>query len=415
VLRQTEHWFFELAAFTAPLRRYLDQHAQHWRPSVLNFSRSYLERGLQGRPITRDLDWGIPVPLPGWDSKCLYVWFEALIGYLSASIEWAHTRGEPEAWKAWWYNPEARIYNFMGKDNIAFHTVIWPAELLGIGTLDDDEDVGCHLNLPYDVPANAFLTLDQAQFSKSRNRAVWLHDLITHVAPDVIRYYVASVLPESNDSDFSCSELVRRTNDELIAAWGNLVHRVMTFAVKHWQGHVPTPGVLTALDRDLLAHLDHGFTVVGELIEAVKLRSALREAMGLVRAVNGYLTQAPWFSVVGTDPTAAATTVYSALRAIDSLKVLLAPFIPFSAEHLHHALGYEHPLFGAQDIVTYTERERAHEALVYDVTRATGHWVPSTLPPGQRLTWSTPLYTKLDGLVGSNGDNAGDGNRDHGA
>lgn len=396
VPRQTEHWFLDLPAFTDRLLGYLGQHAHHWRPSVLNFARNYIRSGLRGRPITRDLDWGVAVPLPNWEHKCLYVWFEALIGYVSASIEWAQNTGQPDAWKTWWHDSNARIYNFLGKDNIPFHTMIWPAQLLGVDHLGDAPGP---LNLPFDIPANALLTIEQAQFSKSRGRAVWLHDLLEQYDPDVIRYYVASVLPEHDDSDFSWDELIRRTNDELIAAWGNLVHRVLTFAMKHWDGHVPVPGVLGLPEQVLRDQIEAGFVTVGKRLEAVQLRAALREAMGLVRAVNGYLTQAPWFSVVKSDKTAAATTVFTALQAIDSLKVLLAPFLPFSAERVHQALGYTQPLFGTQRIVTYSEDERTHDALVYDAVLASGTWAPSTLPPGQHLTWSRPLYTKLEAVV----------------
>ncbi len=396
VPRQTEHWYFDLPAFTNRLLEYLDQHTHHWRPGVLNFARQYIQSGLQGRPITRDLDWGVAVPLPNWDHKCLYVWFEALIGYVSASIEWAQHAEQPDAWQTWWHDPQARIYNFLGKDNIPFHTIIWPAQLLGVGDLGDTPGP---LNLPFDIPANALLTIGQAQFSKSRGRAVWLHDLLEHYDPDVIRYYTASILPEYDDSDFSWTELIRRTNDELIAAWGNLVHRVLTFAVKHWDGQVPAPGALGAPEQALLEQISTGFVAVGERLEAVQLRAALREAMGLVRAVNGYLTQAPWFSVVRDDKATAATTVFTALQAIDSLKVLLAPFLPFSAERVHRALGYAAPLFGTQRIVTYAEAERSHDALVYDAAQATGTWKPSTLTPGQRITWSHPLYTKLEAVM----------------
>ncbi len=397
VPRQTEHWFLDLPAFANRLLDYLDQHAHHWRPSVLNFARHYIQSGLRGRPITRDLDWGVAVPLPNWEhKKCLYVWFEALIGYVSASIEWAQNTGQPDAWKTWWHDPKARIYNFLGKDNIPFHTIIWPAQLLGVDHLGD---ASSPLNLPFDIPANALLTIEQAQFSKSRGRAVWLHDLLEQYDPDVIRYYVASVLPEHDDSDFSWDELIRRTNDELIAAWGNLVHRVLTFAVKHWDGQVPAPGVPGAPEQVLRDQIAAGFVTVGERLEAVQIRAALREAMGLVRTVNGYLTQAPWFSVVTSDKTTAATTVFTALQAINSLKILLAPFLPSGAEKVHQALGYTQPLFGSQRIVTYAEDQRSHDALVYDAALASGAWAPSVLPTGQRITWSRPLYTKLEAAM----------------
>jgi methionyl-tRNA synthetase len=394
VVRQTEHWYFDLPAFSDQLLGYLEQHAHHWRPGVVNFARSYIQGGLQGRPITRDLDWGIPVPLPGWENKCLYVWFEALIGYVSASIEWAYNRGEPEAWKTWWYHPDARIYNFLGKDNIPFHTIIWPAQLLGVASFDTH--TAQRLRLPYDVPANAFMTIKGGKLSKSRNQAVWLHDLLAQYDPDVIRYYVAAVLPEADDTDFSWQEMAYRVNHELVAAWGNLVHRVLSFAVQHWDSRVPEPGALETADAAILDQIIHGFATIGELIEAVKLRAALRQAMGLVRAVNGYLSHTPWFGVVKDDKTRAGTTVYTALRAIDSLNVLLAPFLPCSAERIYAALGYEQRLFGTQHIVAYTESEHSHDALVYDASDATGHWAASALPPGQRLTWSKPLYKKLD-------------------
>jgi methionyl-tRNA synthetase len=393
VLRQTEHWFFALPAFSERLLVYLEQHASHWRPGVVNFARSYIQSGLQGRPITRDLDWGVPVPLAGWEHKRLYVWFEALVGYLSASIEWACNRGEPEAWRTWWYHPEARIYNFLGKDNIPFHTIVWPAQLLGIGAFDGH--TAQHLNLPYDVPANAFMTIAGSRLSKSRNRAVWLHDLLARCDPEAVRYYVAAVLPEAGDTDFSWREMVQRVNDELVAAWGNLVHRVLSFAVQHWDGHVPEPGPFGTADDAVLDQVTRGFTTVGDLIEAVKLRAALREAMGLVRLVNGYLSHTPWFGIVKDDKARAGTTVHTALRAIDALNVLLAPFLPRSAERVRAALGYKQALFGTQRIVTYAEHKRTHAVLEYDASGATGHWLPQPLPPGQRLTWSTPLYKKL--------------------
>jgi methionyl-tRNA synthetase len=404
VIREAEHLFLDLPAFSDRLLAYLESHSHHWRPAVLNFSRNFIRQGLQGRPITRDLEWGIPVPLPGWQDKKLYIWFENIIGYLSASLEWAANtaqgpaQGDPKAWQAWWYNPAARGYYFLGKDNIPFHTILWPAELLGVGRLDEDDPAG-QLNLPYDVPANAFLALEGSQFSTSRNRAVWLPDILSRYDPDAIRYYLAANLPESSDTDFSWPGFVSRNNHELVGAWGNLAHRVLAFAYKHWQGRVPQPGELRPADRQLLDQVEQGFTVVGQLIEAVKLRAALNEALALARAVNAYLERVPWFRVVAADKTAAATTVYVALRAIDSLKVLLAPFLPFSSERLHQTLGYEQPLFGRQRIATYQESQRCHDALIYDPSGATGRWQASRLPPGQKLLRPSPLYRRLDEAI----------------
>ena len=394
-IRETEHYFLDLPAFTEKLTAYLNHGKEHWRPNVINFARNFLEQGLQGRPITRDIEWGIPVPLPGWEHKRLYVWFEAVMGYFTASVEWAHNTGQPDAWKRWWYNPDAKIYNFIGKDNIPFHTIIWQAELLGVDRLYEDDPTK-HLNLPYDVPANEFMNIEGAQFSKSRNWAVWLPDILTRYDPDPIRYYVTVVMPETRDSDFTWEGFVARNNEELVSWWGNLVNRVLSFAYRHFDGAVPDPGALRPDDNVLLEKVEGGFRTVGDLIAGVRLRAALAEAMALAREVNVYLDRAPWFGVVKTDRQAAATTVYTALRAIDNLKVLLAPFLPFSAEKLHWLLGYDGQLFGDQQIVTYDERTRSHPALIYDAAPATGRWEPSRLPAGQALRKPEPLFKKLD-------------------
>jgi methionyl-tRNA synthetase len=395
VVRETEQFFFDLPAFSDKLIPYLDKHADHWRPNVINFARNYIEGGLKSRPVTRDIVWGIPVPLEEWRDKRLYVWFEAVMGYFTASVEWAVNTGQPEAWKDWWYNPDARIYNFIGKDNIPFHTLIWQSELLGVGAIYHD-DPDARLTLPYDVPANEFMNIEGAQFSKSRNWAIWLPDILQRYDADAIRFYVAAAMPEARDSDFSWSEFVRRNNDELVAAWGNLANRVLSFAYKHWEGRIPEPSTLRPEDEALLAEIHGGFESVGDLFEAVKLRAALQEGLRLAREVNAYLDHAPWFGVVKEDKAAAATTVYTALQAIDWLKVLLAPILPFSAERLHKTLGYEGQLFGEQRIETYKESNRTHEALIYDPTDATGHWEPSKLEPGQPFQKPKPLYKKLD-------------------
>lgn len=307
---------------------------------MINFARNYIKGGLKGRPVTRDIKWGIPVPVEGWEDKRLYVWFEAVMGYFTASVEWAHNTGQPEAWKEWWYNPEARGYCFIGKDNIPFHTLIWQAELLGVKRIYvDDENL--QLNLPYDVPANEFMNIEGAQLSKSRNWAVWLPDILQRYDPDPIRYYVAAVMPETRDSDFSWTDFVRRNNDELVGTWGNLANRVLSFTYKHWDGRIPSPGELRPIDRELLAKVEGGFETIGSNLERVKLRAALQEAMRLAREVNGYLDRAPWFGVIKQDKLSAATTVYTALRAINSLKVLLSPFLPFTAERLHTILGHK--------------------------------------------------------------------------
>lgn len=395
VVRATEHFFFDLPAFSERLLAYLGDHVDHWRPNVINFTRNFIEGGLRGRPVTRDIEWGIPVPLEGWEDKRIYVWFEAVMGYFTASIEWAQNTGQPDAWKDWWYDPQAKIYNFIGKDNIPFHTVIWQAELMGVERIYEDQE-GKRLVLPYDVPANEFMNIEGAQLSKSRNLAIWLPDLLERYDPDAIRYYITAVMPETRDTDFSWEGFLHRNNDELVATWGNLAHRVLSFAHKHWDGRIPPPGELGAEDQELIAQIEAGFETIGEHLAAVQLRAGLSEGMRLAREVNGYLDRAPWFSVIKEDREAAARTVYTALRAVDSLKILLAPWLPFSSERLHQTLGYAEPLFGKQQIVTIAESERSHEALTYDPAGATGKWEPSDLQPGGAFQRPEPLFKKLD-------------------
>ena len=395
VVRETEHFFLNLPAMQEQLAAYLAEGKEHWRPNVVNFSRNYVDAGLQGRPITRDIEWGIPVPLEGYETKRLYVWFEAVIGYLSASIEWARNAETPEAWKEWWYDPAARTYYFIGKDNIPFHAVIWPAQLIGVERLYED-DSAKRLNLPYDVPANEYMNIDGQQFSKSRGLAIWLPAYLDHFAPDPLRYYVAAVMPETRDTDFSWADFVRRNNDELVATWGNLCNRVLTFAYRNFEGRVPVPGLMDRADVGLLARIDVAFQPVGRLLSTCKFRAALGEAMALARETNKYLEEkGPWFQIK-EDKAAAGTTIYVALRAIDSLKVLFAPFIPFSSERLQTYLGYEEALFGRQYAAEFQEETRSHGALCFDPSGAEGRWAPSELPAGQRLQQPQPLFEKLD-------------------
>ncbi len=397
VLRETEHYFLDLPRLAqAGLAKWLYEGKEHWRPNVINFARQYVGEGLQGRPITRDLEWGIPVPLDGWEHKCLYVWFEAVIGYFSASVEWAHNHNQSEAWKNWWYDPQAETLYFIGKDNIPFHAVIWPAELMGVTRLYED-DPARKLNLPYDVPANEFMNLEGRKISGSRNWAVWMDDALGRYDPDPLRYYLTVAMPETRDTDWLWDEFLRRNNDELVATWGNLVNRTLTFAYKRFDRQVPTPGPLEDIDTRLLEHIEGGFTLVGDLIARCKFRSALAEVMALARETNRYLEEkGPWFQIK-EDRQAAATTIYVALRAIDSLKVLFAPFLPFSSERLHQYLGYDGMLFGRLDIQVFEESHgRVHEALCYDPHDATGSWRSSDLQPGQALRPSQPLFKKLD-------------------
>jgi methionyl-tRNA synthetase len=394
VVRETEHYFLDYGKLAPAIQDYLSQGKDFWRSNVLSFTRNIVAE-LRGRPITRDLDWGIPVPIEGWEGKCLYVWFEAVIGYLSASIEWARDNGQPEAWKKWWYEPTARTYYFIGKDNIPFHTVFWPGQLLGAGKLyggPDDEA----LNLPYDVPANEFMNMEGKRISGSRNWGVWGLDYLSRYDPDPLRYYLTMQMPESKDTDWSWGDYWRRNNDELVATWGNLVNRCMSLAVKHFNSEVPQPGPLDEIDTQLLSQIDRAFEPIGEQINLCKFKAALGDIMALARDVNKYVDdKAPWFSIKA-DRERTATTLYATLHAIDSLKTMFAPFLPFTCQRLHTMLGYNGDLFGTQIIAEYHESTRAHRGLTYDASSIDVRWQPSALPIGQKFGAVAPLFKKLD-------------------
>ncbi len=402
-LRETAHFYLDLAKLQPEIVRFLEERQSYWRPNVLRQSLGQIQaEPLRGRPITRDLDWGIPVPMDGWEGKCLYVWFEAVIGYLSATIEWAQIQGQADAWQDWWFNPEARAYYFIGKDNIPFHAIIWPGQLIGsgewFGKLFANLE-GKRLTLPYDVPANEFMNLEGKKISGSRNWAVWGNDFLSRYDPDPLRYYLTANMPETRDTDWDWQDFYQRNNNELVATWGNLANRVLSFAFKHWDGRVPDPGELRAVDQELLEKVKLGFQTVSEHLEAVRLRSALLEAMNLASEVNKYLdVTGPWFEIK-TDKEAAGKSIFTALRAIDTLKVLFAPFLPFSSEKLHEYLGYSQPLFGEQKTELLTDELGEHRVLLYDSTRAAGEWKLSELPAAQTLQQPLPLFKKLEEKV----------------
>jgi len=358
--RETEHFFLKLTAFQEQLEQWLKQ-KKDWRTNVLNFSLGYLAEGLKDRPITRDIDWGIPVPVPGFESKRIYVWFEAVIGYLSASKEWAASTGDPDRWRQWWEGDQAKAYYFLGKDNIVFHTIIWPAMLMGYGGL----------NLPYDVPANEFLNIEGRKISRSRNWAVWVSDYLSRYDPDPLRYYFSISMPETSDADFTWADFFRRNNDELVATWGNLVNRVLSFVYRNFEGAVPPAGELDDRSRALLAASAEMLSKVDGLLHACHFREAIRTAMGLAQEANRYLDEkAPW-KAIKTDRAGAAASLYTTVAVINDLKTMLYPFLPFSAQKLHEYLGF------SGDV------------------QAAG-WRPQAPVPGQKLVLPQPLFVKLD-------------------
>ena len=399
-LRDTEHFFINLPAIADDgLSDWLhDEDKAHWRPQVINFARNFVDQGLIGRAVTRDMDWGIQVPLEGYSGKVLYVWFEAVIGYLSASIEWAKNQGYENAWRAWWQDPEARSVYFIGKDNIPFHAVFWPAQLLGSkGLYSDDPDA--NLNLPYDVPANEFMNMEQRKISGSRRWAVWMLDALERFDPDPLRYYLTAVMPETRDSDWSWRAFVDRNNSELVANWGNLVNRVLNMTKRYFKGLVPDPGQLTPTDEALLGAIDAGFTTVGKMYDACTFRAALNECLRLSTLVNQYLEETSPWTTAKTDMEATARSLYTALQAISGLKTLWAPILPFSSQQLHLMLGEEGELFGEQFIETYQEPTRSHIGLTYDGSQAVGTWSRLPVPVGRQLPKPQPLFKRLEPTV----------------
>jgi methionyl-tRNA synthetase len=329
VLRSTEHFYLRLSDFSDELAAWLDSRVG-WRSHVINFSKSWIKEGLQDRAITRDLDWGITIPVDDvGDDKRIYVWFEAVIGYLSAAKEWAQRQGEPEAWRHWWENDEATSYYFVGKDNVPFHAIIWPAMLLGYGGL----------NLPTDVPANQFVTFKGGKASASRGIGLTISEALDRIEPDSLRYALASSFPEQSDTDMTIDEIARRVNDELVATWGNLVNRVLSMIHKNLDGAVPEIGERQAEDDALLAGVDASLVHEADLIERVELRAGLRTAMDAAQSVNAYLNATEPWRLAKHDPARSAVVLVTALEAIAGLRVGFAPYLPFSTEALDQIFG----------------------------------------------------------------------------
>ena len=327
-LRPTEHFHYRYSDFTEPVGAWL-RSRQGWRPHVLNFALGWIDEGLHDRAITRDLDWGVELPVddlgPG---KRIYVWYDAVIGYLSASKEWAARGGDAEAWRRWWENDEARHVYFIGKDNIPFHTLFWPAQLMGYGDL----------HLPDDVPANQYVTFRGGKASASRGVGLTIGEGLELFEPDGLRYALDANFPEQADTDISVEEIGRRINEELVATWGNLVNRVLSMIHKN-HGAQPAAADRADEDRAVLAAVDEALAAADAQIGRVELRAGLRTAMDGAQAVNAYLNATEPWKLATTDPDRAATVLATALDAINGLRVAFAPYLPFSAAALDEVLG----------------------------------------------------------------------------
>ncbi|HWS31118.1 MAG TPA: methionine--tRNA ligase [Actinoplanes sp.] len=405
---ETEHFFLDLPAFAEAIGGWLDQR-ENWRPNVLKFSRNLLD-DLQPRAITRDLEWGVPIPLDGWRDRAdkrIYVWFDAVIGYLSASIEWARRSGDPEAWRQWWsadaQGKDALGYYFMGKDNIVFHSVIWPALLLGYsGAGDKGGQAGefGKLNLPTEVVSSEYLTMEGKKFSSSRRVVIYVRDFLERYDADALRYFIAAAGPESNDTDFTWAEFVRRNNDELVAGWGNLVNRSVSMAAKNF-GEVPTPGEFTPEDLAVLAVAKAGFGTVGELIGKHRQKAAIGEAMRVVAEANKYLSeQAPWKLKSDEDKPRQATVLFVALQVIKDANTLLTPFLPHSAQKVFELLGGEgvHAPMPRIEEVEDLDGGPGYPVLTGDYTVG-ARWESVPLVSGIPLAAPKPVFRKLDPSV----------------
>ncbi|MDR0594451.1 MAG: methionine--tRNA ligase [Bifidobacteriaceae bacterium] len=414
---QSNHFFLDLPSLVESLAAWLETRAD-WRPNVLKFSFNLLE-DVRPRAMTRDIDWGIPVPLEGWEdnpNKRIYVWFDAVVGYLSASIEWARRRAlrtgqaaDADSWRQWWNSPEARSYYFMGKDNITFHSQIWPAELLGYngqGSRGGQPGVYGELNLPTEVVSSEFLNIGGQQFSSSRGRVILVRDMLSRYQPDALRYFIAVAGPESQDAEFTWEEFVRRTNSELVAGWGNLVNRTVNLIHKNLGAIPPPPEAPTAEDQAVLRATELAFGEVGRSIKAHRQKAAITAAMKTVAQVNKYLADtAPWKLAKGDDADRArmAEVLHVAAQCVSDCNTLLAPFLPHSAQAVDACLGYDRQ-FGdkpvIEEVTDLDDPSRSYPIITGDYGRDTPRTAPAwrrqPIPAGQAVPAAQPVFTKLD-------------------
>ncbi|OLL14997.1 methionine--tRNA ligase [Actinomyces oris] len=410
---ETTHWFLDLPALAQALGAWLDERESSgtWRPNVIKFSQNLLG-DIRPRAMTRDIDWGIPVP--GWEdqpTKRLYVWFDAVIGYLSASVEWARRSGDPEAWRAWWNAPQALSYYFMGKDNIVFHSQIWPAELLGYngqGERGGEPGRLGVLNLPTEVVSSEFLTMEGKKFSSSHGIVIYVRDFLQRYQADALRYFICAAGPETADADFTWAEFVRRTNGELVAGWGNLVNRTASMIHKRF-GQIPEPAELEDIDRALLDAVEAGFASVGDLIAQHRQKAALGEAMRLVGEANKYVADTQPFKLKGEDPATQArlaTVLHTLAQAVTDLNLMLSPFLPHAANDVDRVLGGRGRIAPMPRIEEVDELDPDHLPEAFD--GRTGYpiitgdyqgapsWGRHPVTVGTPVAKPAPVFTKLD-------------------
>ncbi len=328
VMKETKHWYLPLDKHEGWLRQWILEDHKEWRPNVYGQCKSWLDMGLQPRAVSRDLDWGIPVPVEGADGKVLYVWFDAPIGYISNTKELL-----PETWETWWKDPETRLIHFIGKDNIVFHCIVFPAML---------KTEGSYI-LPDNVPSNEFLNLEDDKISTSRNWAVWLHEYLTDFPgkQDVLRYVLTANAPETKDNNFTWKDFQARNNNELVAVYGNFVNRALQLTKKYYEGVVPACGELTDYDKETIAEFIGVKAEVEKLLDVFKFRDAQKEAMNLARIGNKYLADCEPWKVIKIDPERVKTILHISLQLVANLAIAFEPFLPFSSEKLRKMLNME--------------------------------------------------------------------------
>jgi len=332
-IRNTEHFFLKLSAFREPLLRYLED-KDYWRANVKAFTKNWLEDGLNDRAITRDMSWGVPIPVEGWDDKVIYVWFEAVIGYLSASIEYSRMIGKPDYWEAFWKDPEAKHYYFIGKDNIPFHSIIWPAILMGEGGLD----------LPYDIPANEYLMINGGKLSKSRSNggAIDIPSVLSRYDADSIRFYLSINMPDTHDTEFTWDDLDTKINNDLVATLGNYYHRCLSFTKKNF-GSIPAGET----SPETVAEIEKTLDEYRELMSVCDFKRAIKAVMELARYGNRYFDSVKPWALIKEDRDACGATMNEAFRIVKALCVMMWPFLPRSSEKIWGYLGYDDSLESA--------------------------------------------------------------------
>ncbi|HAT1548090.1 TPA: methionine--tRNA ligase [Corynebacterium striatum] len=411
---ETEHFLLDLPSVKDALEAWLKTR-EDWRPNVLKFSLNLLE-DMRPRTMTRDIDWGIPIPVEGWEensAKKLYVWFDAVIGYLSSSIEWAHRTGNPDAWKDFWQNDNARHYYFQGKDNITFHSQIWPAQLLGYagkGAKGGDLHKYGELNLPTEIVSSEYLTMSGSKFSSSKGVVIYVKDFLAEFGPDALRYFIAVAGPENNDTDFTWDEFVRRINNELANGWGNLVNRTVSMAHKNF-GEVPAPAALEDADKVILQLAEDTFAAAAANLEQSKFKQAITAIMHVVGEANAYIAaMEPWkLAKDETQRERLATVLWTALQVVSDCNVMLTPFLPFTAQKVHETLGRD-GVWAAQpeiqevvdDIpvelvgVGLPPENHPYPIITGDYTAQQATWQRVDVVPGTSLSKPKPLVAKLD-------------------